>query len=210
MTAPVGGGAASVEPDVERFGLGDGRTVVVRAVRPSDERLIEEFLGRLTLATRRLRFFTAGCNLREQAHRAAGADGAAHLGFVVVDGEGRIVGHACYVRAGGRRAEVAVEVADDLHHLGLGTHLVARLAQLAALHGIERFYAEVLPENGEMLAVFHDGFASTRRFVDGIVEVEFPTSNWSLAPCPPAGHLGQRRTAPRVATLPEPIRTGAR
>jgi GNAT superfamily N-acetyltransferase len=167
---------------VERFDLRDGRSVVIRAVRADDEPRIEEFLGRLSLAMRRMRFFTACCNLREQAHRAAGADGAEHFGLVALDDEHRVVGHACYVRAGGARAEVAVEVADDLHHLGLGTHLVAKLAELAAGHGIERFYAEVLPENGEMLTVFHDGFAPTQRFVDGVVEVEFPTANWSLAP----------------------------
>ncbi len=186
MTPPDGHVTADAEPDAERFDLRDGRVVTVRAVRASDETPIEEFLARLSLATRRLRFFTAGCDLREQAHRAAGADRARHFGFVVVDADKRIVGHACYVRADDRRAEVAVEVADDLHHLGLGTHLVARLAQLAAGHGIERFFAEVLPDNGEMLTVFHDGFASTQRFVDGVVEVEFPTTNWSLAPHPPA------------------------
>ncbi len=166
----------------ERFALRDGRPIVIRPVRSDDESLIAEFLGRLSLEMRRMRFFTACCDLREQAHRAAGADGAEHFGFVAVDADGRVVGHACYVRAGGGRAEVAVEVADDLHHLGLGTHLVARLAELAAGHGIERFFAEVLPENGEMLTVFHDGFGPTLHRVDGIVEVEFPTANWSLAP----------------------------
>jgi len=40
----------------------------------------------------------------------------------------------------------------------------------------------VLPENAEMLTVFHDGFASSQQIVGGIAEVEFPTSHWSLAP----------------------------
>ena len=42
------------------------------------------------------------------------------------------------------RAEVAVEVADDLHHLGLATLLMIRLAQFAEEHQIPRFFAEVL------------------------------------------------------------------
>jgi hypothetical protein len=77
---------------------------------------------------------------------------------------------------------------------------VARLAQLAAGHGIERFFAEVLPDNGEMLTVFHDGFAPTQQLVDGVVEVEFPTANWSLAPGPPAalGGLGSEPRSPPV------------
>jgi GNAT superfamily N-acetyltransferase len=195
--------AALAEPAVERFDLRDGRTVTVRAVRASDEPAIEEFLTGLSLATRRMRFFTACCNLREQAHRAASADGAEHFGLLAVDDRDRVVGHACYVRAGPRRAEVAVEVADILHHLGLGTHLVARLAELAAYHGIERFFAEVLPENHEMLTVFHDGFASTQHQVNGVVEVEFPTANWLLAPTGAAGTPhggGPERGSPTVGT----------
>ncbi len=182
MTPPAAVGAASADVGRERFLLRDGRPLAIRTVRAADEPLIGEFLGRLSLETRRMRFFTACANLSAQAHRAAGADGAEHFGFVALDEHQRVVAHACYVRAGPRRAEVAVEVADDLHHLGLGTHLVARLAEIAAGHGIERFFAEVLPENAEMLTVFHDGFAPTQRLVDGITEVEFPTSNWSLAP----------------------------
>jgi len=177
-------------PVIERFLLRDGRPVDIRTVRSSDEPLIEEFLDRLSLATRRMRFFTACCNLRSQAHRAAGADGVEHFGVVALDEREHVVGHACYVKAGSRRAEVAVEVSDDLHHLGLGTHLVARLAQFAGLHGVQQFFAEVLPENAEMLTVFDDGFAPTRRLVDGIAEVEFPTSNWSLAPGGPAATAG--------------------
>jgi GNAT superfamily N-acetyltransferase len=204
MMPTVDRGVGVAEPEVERFDLRDGRVVIVRAVRASDEALIEEFLDRLSLATRRLRFFTACCNLREQAHRAAGADGAQHFGFVVLDGHGCVVGHACYVRAAGRRAEVAVEVADDLHHLGLGTHLVARLAELAAGHGIDCFFAEVLPDNREMLTVFHDGFAPTQHTVDGVVEVEFPTANWSLAPSSPAAvhDPGREPGSPAAARTP--------
>ncbi len=182
MSTQLGGSSAFAEPVVGRFVLRDGRPVVIRTVRSTDEPLIKEFLDRLSLATRRMRFFTACCDLRGQAHRAAGADGATHIGVVAIDDDERIVGHACYVLAGNRRAEVAVEVADDLHHLGLGTHLVALLAQFASVHGIERFFAEVLPDNAEMLTVFDDGFAPTRRLVDGIADVEFQTSNWSLAP----------------------------
>jgi GNAT superfamily N-acetyltransferase len=199
MTPPAGAGAACADAACELFLLRDGRPLALRTVRAADELLIKEFLDRLSLETRRMRFFTACCNLSAQAHRAAGADGAEHFGFVALDEQQRIVAHACYVRAGPRRAEVAVEVADDLHHLGLGTHLVARLAEVAALHGIERFFAEVLPENAEMLTVFHDGFAPTQRLVDGITEVEFPTSNWLLAP---GGTVAPDRAEPDSGSHP--------
>jgi hypothetical protein len=94
----------------------------------------------------------------------------------------RIAGHAIYVRLpGSERAEVAVEVADDFHHLGLATLLVIRLAEFAGDRQITHFFAEVLPENRDMLAVFRDGFAAVTRTREDVLEVEFPTSSWRAA-----------------------------
>jgi hypothetical protein len=74
-----------------------------------------------------------------------------------------------------------VEVADALHHLGLATLLMIRLACWAEGHRVSRFFAEVLPENADMLAVFHDAFAPTARRAADAIEVEFPTSGWRAA-----------------------------
>lgn len=87
---------------------------------------------------------------------------------------------------GGRRAdlveeEVAVEVADDLHRLGLATLLVIHLAKFAESSQITRFFAGVLPENHDMLAVFHDGFAAVTVNGRDETKVEFPTSAWRAA-----------------------------
>ncbi len=79
------------------------------------------------------------------------------------------------------RAEVAVEVADELHGDGLGTILLARLAQIAERRGIARFVAEVLPENRAMLDVFRDGFDARMAWRGGVEEIEFQTSAWRLA-----------------------------
>lgn len=166
----------------ETFALRDGGHVLVRPVRCDDEAALEAFLEQLSLETRRLRFFTACCDLRAHANRAAAPNGAAQFGLIALDPDGRVVGHACYVREDdGARAEVAVEVADDLHRRGLGTHLVAELARVAQEHAVTAFYAEVLPDNHEMLTVFHDGFAPTQRYDRGVVKVAFPTSNWIVA-----------------------------
>jgi ribosomal protein S18 acetylase RimI-like enzyme len=78
-------------------------------------------------------------------------------------------------------AEVAVEVADRLHGLGLGTIMVERLAEQAEAHGVSQFVAEVLPENKAMLDVFRDGFDASVSFDRGTDAVEFPTSAWRLA-----------------------------
>jgi acetate---CoA ligase (ADP-forming) len=92
------------------------------------------------------------------------------------DGAERIVALASYVRlCGPARAEVAFAVADDMQRRGIGTRLLERLAARAAAAGIERFVAEVLPGNRQMLQVFeHVGFEATRELDQGEIEVEFP------------------------------------
>jgi GNAT superfamily N-acetyltransferase len=159
--------------------LRNGATVTVRPVTPEDEAAIFEFLTDLCEGSRRLRFFSGRADLRSEARRGAAGDDAEHHGLVALAPGRGVVGHAIYVRVpAAERAEVAVEVADDLHHLGLATLLMIRLAQFAEEHQIPRFFAEVLPENREMLAVFRDGFAAASTAGRGEVEVEFATSSW--------------------------------
>jgi GNAT superfamily N-acetyltransferase len=159
--------------------LRDGVTISVRAVTPDDEAAIFEFLTGLCEVSRRLRFFSVAADLRGEAHRGAAGDDAEHHGLVALAPGRGVVGHAIYVRLpGAERAEVAVEVADDLHHLGLATLLMIRLAQFAEEHQIPRFFAEVLPENRDMLAVFRDGFAAASTAGRDQVDVEFDTSSW--------------------------------
>jgi GNAT superfamily N-acetyltransferase len=94
----------------------------------------------------------------------------------------RFFNAAIYVRLPGMsRAEVGVEVADDLHHLGLATQLIIRLARRAEARGITHFFAEVLAENRDMLAVFRDAFATVSVTGPDAIEIEFPTSGWRAA-----------------------------
>ncbi len=126
-----------------------------------------------------MRFFTGAANLRAAAHWAAneGADGSGLLAF---DMQGRLLGHAAYARIDAERAEVAVEVADSMHSLGLGTILLQLLAEHAEQAGVKSFLAEVLPANRAMLAVFREGFDAEVSFEGGTDRVEFPTSAWRL------------------------------
>lgn len=154
----------------------------MRPVTGRDEAALLEFLAGLSADSRRLRFFTGAADLRAAARLGAAGDDADHHGIVALAAGRGLVGHAIYVRvAGASRAEVAVEVADDLHHLGLATLLIIRLAQLAEDREITTFFAEVLPENLDMLAVFHDGFAAITVNRRDEVDVEFATSSWRVA-----------------------------
>lgn len=92
---------------------------------------IREFLDRFCLDSRRMRFFSAAADMRLAAHWAASVDAKERLGLLALDAYERVLGHAAYVRVDGTEAEVAVEVADDMHHLGLGTMLLLRLGRLA-------------------------------------------------------------------------------
>jgi hypothetical protein len=162
--------------------LRNGLAVSVRPVTPDDEMAILEFLTALCAGSRRLRFFTGAADLRGEARRGAAGDDAEHHGLVALAQGRGVVGHATYVRLpAAERAEVAVEVADDLHHLGLATLLMIRLARFAEEHQIPRFFAEVLPENRDMLAVFRDGFAALSTSGRDEIDVEFPTSSWRTA-----------------------------
>jgi acetyl coenzyme A synthetase (ADP forming)-like protein len=95
----------------------------------------------------------------------------------LADAEGeRIVAVGNYVRLRDRTvAESAFAVADREQGRGIGTRLLERLAARAAAVGIERFVAEVLPQNASMLAVFeHVGYELSRELAGGVIEVQFP------------------------------------
>jgi GNAT superfamily N-acetyltransferase len=156
--------------------------VSVRAVGVADEAALLEFLGGLSLSSRRMRFFSAAVDLRAEAHRGAAADDVDHHGVIALASGRGMVGHAIYVRVPGEdRAEVAVEVADDLHRLGLATRLLVELAQVAEQRRITRFFAEVLPENNDMLSIFRARFGATSVVSRDEVAIEFATSNWRQA-----------------------------
>jgi len=177
--APLVNASVALAPEVH---LRNRLTVSVRPVTGEDEAAIFAFLVGLSVDSRRLRFFSAAADLRAEAHRGAAGDDADHHGVLAIAPGRGVVGHAIYVRLpDSQRAEVAVGVADDLHHLGLATVLMIRLAQFAEQRQITRFFAEVLPENRDMLAVFRDAFAAVTVSGRDEVEVEFPTSSWRTA-----------------------------
>jgi hypothetical protein len=176
--------AARHTPPV-KFHLGDRLDISIRTVTLEDEPLLLEFLTGLCEDSRRLRFFTAAVNLRAEAHRGAAGDDTNHCGVLAITPERGVVGHAIYVRVpGSASAEVAVVVGDGLHRLGVATALLIRLAQVAESRQITCFFAEVLPENHDMLTLFQDGFAATTVGHPAEMDVLFSTSSWRGAAQP--------------------------
>lgn len=159
--------------------LRDGTTVLVRPARPDDRERVEDYLIGLSDASRYLRFWGASVDVTQIARQATDTDFVDHLTLLaMVNGDdGRVVGGAQYIReADASRAEVSVSVADELQGHGLGSILIAHLAQAAGDAGVSMLHAMVLPENHRMIDVFRrSGFPIHMRAVPGAVDVEFPT-----------------------------------
>lgn len=132
--------------------LADGKTVLIRPVRPEDEAAEREFFAALSPQTRRLRFqqFTAAITdelMRFYTH----IDYDRHMAFVC-EADGRIVGEARYVaNPGTRSCELGIVVADDWHHTGIAQLLIDALMQAAHARGFETLEGLVLAENRDML-----------------------------------------------------------
>ncbi len=159
--------------------LRDGSTVHIRPARLEDEPAIEDFLLGLSPESIHLRFWTTSIDVKEVATKAADIDYHDHMTLLAFTGPDRfkVVGGAQYQRMDATRAEVSVSVADDLQGHGLGSILIAQLAQAASENGIPTFSAQVLPENHLMIRVFREGgFDPSIRAKPGTIEIEFATS----------------------------------
>jgi acetate---CoA ligase (ADP-forming) len=159
--------------------LRDGSTLRLRPTTPTDEGALVDFFGSLSPDSLHLRFQGAVSVDGQLVERFLRGDGSESLSLVgeltVGDGTSRVIALGTYIRLRDpARAEVAFVVADDFQRRGIGSRLLERLAVHARAEGIQRFVAQVLPENAAMLHVFGDtGFEVQRRFVAGVVEVEF-------------------------------------
>jgi acetate---CoA ligase (ADP-forming) len=158
--------------------LRDGSTVHLRPVRCGDEAALLDLFDRLGRDSRTLRFFSGAPDLEGAAREMADVDYTERYGLVAMRGEGgQLVGHGTYLHGAPGRAEVAFAVADELQGQGLGTILLAHLAEVAEDNGIALFVAEVLPQNHRMVEVFREsGFPVEIRSIPEAIEVQLPTS----------------------------------
>jgi acetate---CoA ligase (ADP-forming) len=154
--------------------LGDGTTLRLRPPLAGDTAALVEFLNGLSEQSLYYRFHGFPM-VDERLVEPFLVPDWHERGHLVAELGGRVIALASYVRLRDpTRAEVAFLVADEFQRRGIGTRLLEQLAGRAAGVGIERFIAEVLAENSQMLKVFEVvGFESTRRLASGTVEVEF-------------------------------------
>lgn len=141
------------------FTAEDGQAVIIRALRPEDEGLIEEHHATLTEKTIRMRFFSMVKLLsRDSLIRLCHLDYAREMALAAErignDGKPFLMGVArYYMHPETRAAEFAVVISDRFQGLGLGRHLMERLIDVARQRGVKTLVGLVLRENSAMLGL---------------------------------------------------------
>jgi RimJ/RimL family protein N-acetyltransferase len=131
--------------------LADGTRLALRYLGSADRDGLAVLFARLTPESRRRRYLSPKPELtpRELAF-LTDIDHLSHEAIAAVDQrDGAIVGVSRYVHYADRAgvADVAVEVADDLHNMGIGTALARRTVQRACANGFTLLTATTLWEN---------------------------------------------------------------
>jgi len=134
----------------------DGRSVVIRPIRPEDEQLQRDFLEGLSEESMRYRFFYV---IKDISHdmltRFCNIDYDREMAFIAEysgNGSRRSVGTGrLLIDSDGQKAEFAIMVADDFHGVGLGLKLCDLLIGVGREKGVTQIYAIVLNENVKMI-----------------------------------------------------------
>jgi RimJ/RimL family protein N-acetyltransferase len=135
----------------------DGERLAVRPLERSDRDGLAVLFSRLSEESRYRRFHGLKAALTpRELDRLSDIDHLRHEAIAAVDRlDGSILGVSRYVaRAdGSATADVAVEVADEVHGLGIGTLLGRLIVQRAAANGIERLEGATLWNNAAARAL---------------------------------------------------------
>jgi acetyltransferase len=136
----------------KRHVLADGRSVMLRPVRPEDEIAERGFFARLSEEARRLRFmkFVAAVNER-LVHSFTHVDYEERMAFVC-EHRGEIVGEARYAATPHTAScDFGIVIADAWHRSGIAGLLMQALTDHARSRGYETMEGLVLRDNRTML-----------------------------------------------------------
>ncbi len=143
----------------EVLSLPDGRSLLLRPVRPEDEPAFQELFSRMSPEDIRMRFFAPKRSLSHAvAARMTQIDYDREMALVVADpgvaGKSAVYG-VVHILADpdGEAAEYAIMVRSDMAGQGLGPLLMRRMIDYARVRGIGEIFGDVLRENKPMLKV---------------------------------------------------------
>ncbi|MCM3513942.1 MULTISPECIES: GNAT family N-acetyltransferase [unclassified Nocardioides] len=155
--------------------LRDGRSAHIRPITPDDAELLVEFYSRVSDQSKYYRFFSPMPQLSPRdVERFTRVDHQDRVAFVLLLQQRMIaVGRYDLVRPG--EAEVAFLVEDAHQGRGIAQLLLEHLAQAGRERGLEKFVAEILPDNSRMIQTFRDaGYRVASEYEDGVLQLEFP------------------------------------
>ena len=164
--------------------LRDGRTAHIRPIRPEDADLLVDFYSRVSDQSKYYRFFSPMPNLSDRdVARFTHVDHVDRVAFVmtVVGADDRASAATTAICRGGHQGE-PVEAPRSpswwrtpTRAGGSGSSCSSTSPRPAASAAIDRFVAEVLPDNHRMIQTFRDaGYRLVSGFEDGVVSLEFP------------------------------------
>lgn len=149
--------------------LPDGSEVLVRPIRPEDERLYPQFVQKMTPEDIRLRLFAPVREFsREYIARMTQIDYGREMAFIALrpaeGAEPELLGVArFFADPDYEKAEYAVLVRSDLKGHGVGWVLMRQLIRYAKAEGLKFLFGSVLSENVNMLAMCRElGFTYCR------------------------------------------------
>jgi len=160
----------------------DGGTAHVRPIRAEDADLLVSFYARVSDESKYYRFFSPMPHLSQRdVARFTNVDHHERVAFVMeLAGQIIAVGRFDVVAPG--EAEVAFLVEDRHQGRGIAQILLEHLAQAGRELGIEKFVAEVLPDNQRMISTLKEaGYHVAGGYQDGVMSLEFPIDTTATA-----------------------------
>jgi acetyltransferase len=165
---------------VSRWAARDGRSFVIRPIRPEDEPLLRQFhatLSEQTVYARYAQLLSLSQRVvHERLSRLCFIDYDRQIALVAVDDrqpQPAIVAVARLIKLyGGNDSEFALVVSDAYQRIGLGSQLLTRLVAIGRDQKLDRIVGQISATNQPMLSVCHrlgfrclDTADSTTRFV---------------------------------------------
>jgi acetyltransferase len=191
--------------------LRDGRTVLLRPIRPEDEPLWLEMFQNFSEESIRYRFFQI---IKDTPHetrvRYCNIDYDREIAIVpelTEEGRRKILGVVrVSIEPDGKAGEIAFIVADPWQGLGLGTKLVDYAIEICKERGIETLYAIILPDNYRAMNLMKKMGFTLSYMEDGNVKGILNLIEEEQAKCPEPRNAQE----PRVEAEPAQVKNRKR
>ncbi|MFX1575668.1 MAG: bifunctional acetate--CoA ligase family protein/GNAT family N-acetyltransferase [Promethearchaeota archaeon] len=153
----------------------DGRSVLLRPIKPEDEPLWLEMFQNFSEESIRYRFFEI---IKDTPHevriRYTNIDYDREIAIVPVlreDSRDRILGVVRLIEEpNGKRGEIAFIVADPWQGLGLGSKMIDYMIEICIDRGLEEIYGVMLPDNYRAHRLMEKMGFTLKRTEEGLVE----------------------------------------